>query len=142
MFRVSIDYLLHNTKVFSEHAPARVFLIFSLMITNVVILIVSQVLFSIADLLARSNLSKTGLSAQALLSWWFLCYMFLRTLCMFGELYVFSRVDLGKTTALFGAASIVIANSLGMLLLGEFLSPIGYIATMLAVTAFVLLLIG
>lgn len=55
---------------------------------------------------------------------------------------MFSRVDLGKTTALFGAASIVIANSLGMLLLGEFLSPIGYVATVLAVTAFVLLLVG
>lgn len=61
---------------------------------------------------------------------------------MFGELYVFSRVDLGKTTALFGAASIVIANALGMLLLGEFLSPIGYVAILLAITAFVLLLVG
>lgn len=142
MFRVSIDYLLHNTKVFSEHTPVRVFLIFPLMITNVVILVLSQILFSVADLLARFNLSKTGFSAHALFSWWFLCYMFLRTLCMFGELYVFSRVDLGKTTALFGAASIVIANGLGMLLLGEFLSPIGYVAMLLAITAFVLLLVG
>ena len=38
--------------------------------------------------------------------------------------------------ALFGAASIVLANLLGVLLLADFLSPRGYAGIALAVTAF------
>jgi hypothetical protein len=42
---------------------------------------------------------------------------------MFGQLYVFTAIDLGKTMALFGAFSIILANSLGFLVLKEVLSP-------------------
>ena len=46
---------------------------------------------------------------------------------MFGQLYVFSVIELGKTMALFGATSIVLANVLGFLVLKETLSLEAYI---------------
>ena len=71
---------------------------------------------------------------------WFACYFVLRTLAMCGELYVFSHVDLGRTTALFGVVSILIANALGALVLGELLSVLGYVAVSCAALSFLLLL--
>jgi len=58
---------------------------------------------------------------------------------MFGQLHVFTAVELGKTMALFGAVSIVLANILGFLVLKEVLSPGAYIGVSLAVIAFLVL---
>ena len=58
---------------------------------------------------------------------------------MFGQLYVSTVIELGKTMALFGAASIILANILGLLVLKEVLSPTTYIGVTLAVIAFILL---
>lgn len=104
------------------------------------VLIGAQSLFTVADLLARSNLSRNGFHFETLWTTWFISYFALRTLAMCGELYVFSHVDLGKTTALFGAVSILIANVLGVLVLGELISTVGYVAVVCATFAFLLLL--
>ena len=58
---------------------------------------------------------------------------------MFGQLYVFSQIQLGYTMALFGATSIILANVLGFLFLKEVLSPLGYVGVMLAVLGFLVL---
>ncbi|MDD3156254.1 MAG: hypothetical protein PHP14_02410 [Candidatus Pacebacteria bacterium] len=58
---------------------------------------------------------------------------------MFGQLYVFTVIELGKTMALFGAFSIILANVLGLLVLKEILSPGAYIGVSLAVIAFIVL---
>lgn len=63
----------------------------------------------------------------------------MRTVAMFGQLYVLSRVELGKTMALFGALSIVLSAGLGFLFLREVLSIQVYIGIVLAVTAFLVL---
>ena len=73
------------------------------------------------------------------ISWWFLTYFIIRQVAMFGQLYVFSALQVGKTMALFGATSIMIVNVLGILLLGELLSWQAYVGVAIAVLAFVVL---
>lgn len=104
------------------------------------ILVGSQLLFTTSDLTARSHMRSAGSFAAAnFLSWWFLFYMLIRTAATFGQLYVFSQVQLGRTMALFGATSIVLSNLLGLLVLGEALSAPAYVGVSLAVLAFVAL---
>jgi multidrug transporter EmrE-like cation transporter len=58
---------------------------------------------------------------------------------MFGQLYVLSAMQVGRTMALFSATSLVVVNVLGILLLGEVLSTQAYLAIALVVFAFILL---
>ena len=107
------------------------------------ILVGSQLLFTASDLTARARMRGAGsFSAANFLSAWFVLYMLVRTVATFGQLYVFSRVQLGRTMALFGATSIVLSNLLGLLLLGESLSAQAYVGVSLAVLAFLLLAFG
>lgn len=105
------------------------------------IVIGTQLLFTTSDILARINMPKHGFTTEAFVSPWFVLYFVLRMVAMFGQLYVFTTVELGKTMALFGATSIVLANVIGFLLLQEVLSPGAYIGVTLAVFAFLLLAI-
>jgi len=73
------------------------------------------------------------------LSGWFLAYFSIRMIAMFGQLYVFTSIELGKTMALFGAISILLANLLGFLVLKEVLSPGAYVGVTLAIIAFLVL---
>jgi uncharacterized membrane protein len=105
----------------------------------VIVIIGTQILFTTSDLLARAYMPKQGFALATFLSGWFLAYFSIRFIAMFGQLYVFATVELGKTMALFGAASILLANVLGFLVLKEVLSPGAYIGVTLAVIAFILL---
>ena len=106
---------------------------------SIIILVGSQLLFSTGDLIARTYMRKYGFTLATFLTLWFAVYFTIRTLAMFGQLYVFTSVQLGKTMALFGAVSIILSNVLGLLVLGEILSPGAYAAVALAITAFVVL---
>jgi len=103
------------------------------------IIVGTQLLFTAGDLLARANMRNSPFAIATFLSWWFLTYFVIRQVAMFGQLYVFSAMQLGKTMALFGATSIVLVNLLGFLLLGEVLSIRAYIAIGLIVLAFIIL---
>jgi multidrug transporter EmrE-like cation transporter len=105
----------------------------------IVVIVGTQILFTASDLLARSNMSKQGFVVAAFLSKWFLAYFLIRMIAMFGQLYVFTSIELGKTMALFGAVSIILANVLGLLVLKEVLSPVAYAGVSLAVVAFLIL---
>lgn len=87
-------------------------------------------------------MSHYGFTLHAFSSPWFIIYFFIRTIAMVGQLYVFSNIQLGRTSALFGAFSIVLSNTVGLLVLNEVLSTTSYIGVMLALTAFVLLAVG
>ena len=106
------------------------------------ILIGSQLLFTTSDVMARMHMSRNGFHVTTFLSLWFLIYVLLRTAATFGQLYVFTNVEVGKTMALFGAASIILANVLGLLVLKEVLSPIVYVGVSLAVIAFLILAVS
>lgn len=109
---------------------------------SILIIIMSQILFTGSDLLARNNMTKLGFKPATFLSMWFLFYFSIRTIAMFGQLYVFTSTELGKTMALFGAISIVLSNLLGFLILKEVL-PVGvYVGVSLAVIAFLILAVS
>ena len=109
---------------------------------SILIIIITQLLFTGSDLLARSNMAKYGFKFSAFLSIWFLLYFIIRTVAMFGQLYIFTTIELGKTMALFGAISIILSNLLGFLILKEVL-PIGvYIGVSFAVIAFLILAVS
>lgn len=82
---------------------------------------------------------KGGFMFENFLTPWFAFYFSIRLIAMVGQLYIFANVELGKAMALFGAVSIVLANTLGFLLLSEVLTPSEYIGVALAVTAFIVL---
>ena len=107
----------------------------------IIILITTQVFFTTSDLIARYHMAKYGFALSTFISFWFLTYFLIRTIAMFGQLYVFTNIQLGKTMALFGATSIILSNILGLLLLKEVLSPVNYLGVSLAVIAFLVLAI-
>ncbi len=96
----------------------------------------TQLLFTVGDLMARANMRKHGFTAAAFLNLSFLAYILSRQLATVGQLYVLATVPIGKTMALFGAVSIILANVLGVMLLGDVLSPRSYAGIALAVVAF------
>lgn len=114
----------------------------SLLKSPTTIVVGTQLLFTVGDLMARANMRKHGFTAAAFLNLSFLVYFVSRQIATIGQLYVLATVPIGKTMALFGAASIVLANVLGVLLLADFLSPRGYAGIALAVTAFVVMSLG
>ena len=101
-----------------------------------VIIVATQLLFSAGDLMAHGNMRKYGFTATAFLKLWFVVYIVSRQVATVGQLYILATVPIGRTMALFGAASIVLANLLGVLLLGDFLSLRSYAGVVLAVLAF------
>jgi len=101
-----------------------------------VVVVGTQLLFSVGDLMARANMRKHGFSAAAFLNLSFLVYILSRQVATVGQMYVLATVPVGKTMALFGAGSIVLANVLGVLLLGDVLSMRTYAGVALAVMAF------
>jgi drug/metabolite transporter (DMT)-like permease len=104
-----------------------------------VVLIGSQILFTMNDLLARTYLPQYGFTPEAFMKPWFLLYLLFRILGSAGQLYIFSVTPLGKTAAMFAAASIIVSNLLGFLVLQEVLTVRGYIGVTLAVIAILIL---
>ncbi len=105
----------------------------------VLVLVGTQLVFTAGDLLARANMRQKPFAMATFLSGWFIVYFLLRQVAMFGQLYVFSALPIGKMMAMFGAVSIVVVNVLGFFLLGEVLSVRAYAAIALGVLAFVIL---
>jgi multidrug transporter EmrE-like cation transporter len=105
----------------------------------VLVVVATQLLFTTGDLIARANMRRSPFALATFLSWWFLAYFLIRQVAMFGQLYVLSTVQVGRTMALFSAPSLVVVNVLGILLLGEVLSTQAYLAIVLVVFAFILL---
>ncbi|HCP08666.1 MAG TPA: hypothetical protein DIT25_02625 [Candidatus Moranbacteria bacterium] len=105
----------------------------------IIILVITQIFFTTSDILARINMPKLGFQLSTFLSVWFLAYFAIRMAAMFGQLYVFTNLELGRTMALFGAVSIILSNVFGLLLLKEVLSPMSYAGVSLAVLAFIIL---
>jgi uncharacterized membrane protein len=105
----------------------------------VLAIVATQLLFTTGDLIARANMRQSPCALSTFLSGWFLLYFLIRQAAMFGQLYVFSALQLGKTMAFFGATSIVVVNTLGVLLLGEVLSLQAYLAIGLVVLGFLVL---
>lgn len=105
----------------------------------VFVIVATQLLFTTGDLIARANMRHSPFTLSTFLSGWFLFYFAIRQVAMFGQLYVFSLLEVGRSMALFSATSIVAVNALGVLLLGEVLSVQAYLAVGFVVLGFVVL---
>jgi multidrug transporter EmrE-like cation transporter len=105
----------------------------------VLAIVATQLLFTTGDLIARANMRHSPFALSTFLSGWFLLYFAIRQVAMFGQLYVFSLLEVGRSMALFSATSIVAVNALGVLLLGEILSVQAYLAVGFVVLGFVVL---
>jgi hypothetical protein len=116
--------------------------ILSFVKSPIVVVVGTQLLFTIGDLMARANMRKHGFTAAAFLNLSFVIYIASRQLATVGQLYVLATVPIGKTVALFGAASIILGNLLGVLLLGDLLSVRSYAGIALAVLAFTVMSLG
>jgi uncharacterized membrane protein len=103
------------------------------------ILVGTQLVYSISDFMGRYYMSKHGFHAASFVMPWFFWYQLIRQVAMFGQLYVFAAIPLGKTMAMLGATSIVISNVLGILFLKEVLSPVAYVGVMMAVIAILIM---
>ena len=106
------------------------------MYATLLVLIGSQLCFSVADVLGRHNMQKLGFQWETFASAWFLVYALLRVVATAGQLYVFSHLQLGRTMALFATANLILANTLGYLLLGEVMPLLAYGGIMLAIISF------
>ncbi len=107
---------------------------------TIFIIVGSQLLFTTSDLIARHNMQTQGFKLATFVSGWFLFYVGIRTVATFGQLFIFTQMEVGKTMALFGASSLILVNVLGLLILKEQLSLGVYFGIMLAVIA--ILLVG
>jgi multidrug transporter EmrE-like cation transporter len=103
------------------------------------IIIGSQILFSISDVIGARAMKTQGFTPAAFFSGWFLLYTVIRQLAVFGQLYIYANMELGRTVALFGAGSIVIGNVMGLLLFKEVLTLPVYVGVGLAICAFLAL---
>src|SRR5688500_15245297 len=66
------------------------------------IIIGSQLLFSISDYLGAKAMKAQGFTLASFFTWWFLTYTVIRQIAVFGQLYIYSTVELGRSVALFG----------------------------------------
>jgi len=109
------------------------------MVKPVYILVGTQCLYTLSDVMGRTYMARDGFKVSTFLSLWFLVYLLIRQLATFGQVYVFANIELGKTMAMFGAVSIVLSNIIGLLFLGEKLSPVSYAGICLAILAFIIM---
>jgi len=109
------------------------------MLNPILILIITQTLFTISDLIGRYFMSRYGFTVNNFISFWFLVYILIRILATFGQLYIFTQFGLGKTMSLFAAVSIALSTALAFLLFNEIVTPVQYVGITLAVLAFLTL---
>lgn len=107
----------------------------------IVVVLITQLVFSATDLLARSHLRSANFGVSSIAQPWFIWYAAIRVISTFAQFYVFTKVDLGKTVTLFSIAGIIFANILGVLFLKEVLSVKDYLGVVLAIIALIILAI-
>ena len=105
------------------------------MLKPLIILVLTQLVYSGSDFMGRLYMDRHGFHWTTFFTPWFLMYFIIRQIAMFGQLYVFAHIPLGKTMALLAAASIILSNTLGYLFLNEVLTPTSYIGVTLAILA-------
>jgi multidrug transporter EmrE-like cation transporter len=103
------------------------------------VLLLTQALYTTTDFMGRYYMSRLGFGLATFVAPWFLVYFLLRQVAMFGQLYVFAHLELGKTVALLSAVAILLTNAVGILFLKETLSPLGYTGVILAITSVLIL---
>jgi len=92
-------------------------------------------LFTASDLIGRHFMSQHGFNLSNFTSLWFLIYLLIRIPATFGQLYIFTQLNIGKTMSLFGAVSIILSTGLAFLLFKETITTAQYIGITFAILA-------
>ena len=106
---------------------------------NVLIIVLSQILFAAGSFIARSATKGKTFTFHSMIAAWFVVYLLIRFVATILELFVLTRANLGQTVALAGVCGLITANVLGYFLLHETLNPLNYLGIVLAVGAIFLL---
>jgi uncharacterized membrane protein len=85
----------------------------------ILVVVLGQLLFTAADLLARVKMRQHGFAPDAFVAWWFVGYMAIRTLATFGQLWVLAKLVMGQALPMFAAASVVLSVLLSATVLNE-----------------------
>lgn len=107
-----------------------------------VVVIASQLLFTMGDLLARLKMRQLGFGTEAFMSWWFAGYMLIRTAATFGQLWVLAGLVLGQALPMFAASSVVLSMLLSVTVLNEGPTTKTVVGGLLAVAALAALTLG
>ncbi len=106
---------------------------------NVVLLIVTQAIYSISDLIKKEYAERIGVSFELFKSAPFLFALIIPAIGLGLQVYVLSRYELSKTMITLGVLNIVFATTLGAVLLKERLTMLNYLGVFAAVLAIILL---
>jgi drug/metabolite transporter (DMT)-like permease len=108
-------------------------------VSPLIVILITQFLFSLTDLLARAHLKHLAFTPASFMQPWFIWYILTRAIFTFAQFYVFTKIDLGKTSTLFAITAIIMSNILGVLFLKEVLSVKDYLGVALALASLVIL---
>lgn len=105
----------------------------------IVIVVATQLLFTISDFLARANLKDMPFSVSILWTRWFVAYMVIRQVATLGQLYALANIELGRSAGLFALTSLLLANAVGVFFLHDSLSARQYLGVTVGALGFLLL---
>ena len=103
------------------------------------VIIVVQVLFSVSNLLARSQMRSQQWDWILFTQLWLYMYLAMQLAGIFLQLYVFTTFELGKASTILSVIGVIASVALGWLVLGEKLSPLTYLAVIIAIIAILIL---
>jgi drug/metabolite transporter (DMT)-like permease len=107
--------------------------------TPLVLVVTIQILFSVSNVLARLQMRDQQWGKQLFTQPWIYLYFLMQFIGIILQLYVFTVFELGKTATLLSVIAIVTSVVLGWLVLDEKLSPMTYVAIVMAIIAFIIL---
>lgn len=105
---------------------------------NIVLILITQLIYSTSDLFKKIILNKVGFGLHLLTNWKFLAVSAFAILGFAVQMLALSKYDLSRTIILLGVFAVLISTILGVVFLHEKLSPINYLGLAFAVVAIVL----
>lgn len=105
----------------------------------VIVAIMGQLVFSIADILGRANLRGKPFALETMEGKWLVPWLACHFFGMAVQVYLFTTVPLGRAIGLMALVSLVLSNLFGYMLLKEVLTPVQYLGLGFGVMALVCL---
>ena len=110
-------------------------------LTVILLLVLVQILTTAGDFFTRKYLKVEGFGVAQLSAWWFWAFVVIKIFTNGIWLTMLTQVELGRLSALFGVCSLITANIISIMFLGDILKPTQYIGVGFAVLALIFLMI-
>lgn len=109
------------------------------MVWTLLVLVITQAIYTTSDYLARSNMQRLGFTLSAFGSFWFAIYFSIRLVAMTGQLYVYSQTPLSRGSLLYAVVATLLTPAVGIIFLHEPLTRNTLIGAAFAVLAIIFL---